>query len=179
MITVGQIHAGTKRNIIPDEAKLQLTMRAFNEKAREIGIAGIRRAANAVALAAGVPSELAPLVTIIDNEGAQVTYNNPELTARVKASLARSFGAQKVTDDPSVMASEDFGLFGLDGHKIPTVMFMLGVADPAKFAAAQAAGKQLPGHHSSRFEPAPGPALRTGVEALAGTAISLLQNLSQ
>lgn len=176
VLTVGQIHAGTKRNIIPDEAKLQLTMRAFNEKAREIGIAGIRRAANAVALAAGVPNDLAPLVTIIDSEGAQITYNDPELTARVKASLARRLGAQKVTDDPSVMASEDFGLFGLDGHKIPMVMFMLGAADPAKFAAAQAAGKQLPGHHSSRFEPAPEPTLRTGVEALAGTAISLLQN---
>jgi metal-dependent amidase/aminoacylase/carboxypeptidase family protein len=95
---------------------------------------------------------------------------------RVKAILTRTLGAQKVTDDPPVMASEDFGLFGLDGHKIPTVMFMLGAADPAKFAAAQSTGKQLPAHHNSRFEPSPEQTLRTGVQSLTSTAISLLSN---
>lgn len=103
-------------------------------------------------------------------------YNNPLLTARVKSSLVAALGAQQVSDDPPVMASEDFGLFGLEGHRIPTIMFMLGAMDPAKYAAAKAEGKELPGLHSSRFEPLPEPALRTGVKAMTSTAIALLQN---
>jgi hippurate hydrolase len=74
------------------------------------------------------------------------------------------------------MGSEDFGVFGLDGHKIPTFMFWLGAMDPAKFAAAEAAGKMLPGPHTSRFEPVPGPTLRTGIVSMVSVAISLLQN---
>jgi hippurate hydrolase len=72
--------------------------------------------------------------------------------------------------------SEDFGVFGLEGHKIPTMMFRLGAMDPAKFAAAEAAGKALPGLHNSRFEPLPEPTLRTGVTAMTALAIALLQN---
>jgi hippurate hydrolase len=74
------------------------------------------------------------------------------------------------------MGSEDFGVLGLDGHKIPTVMFRLGAMDPAKFAAAKAAGKLLPGTHTSRFEPLPEPTLRTGITAMTSVAIALLQN---
>src|SRR5580704_11540065 len=103
-------------------------------------------------------------------------YNNPLLTARVKSSLVDALGAQQVSDDLPGMASEDFGLFGLDGHKIPTVMFILGAMDPAKFASAKAEGKELPGPHNSHFEPLPEPTLRTGVNAMASAAISLLQN---
>jgi hypothetical protein len=73
------------------------------------------------------------------------------------------------------MASEDFGLFGLPGHKIPTVIFWLGAMDPAKFAAAEAAGGFLPGPHTSRFEPLPEPTLRTGVIAMTSVATALLK----
>lgn len=176
VLTVGDIHAGTRRNIIPDEAKLEITLRAFSEKAREAALTGIRRAARGIAIAAGVPDELAPIITVLDTESTPVTYNDPALTARVKASLVRTLGAAQVTDDPPEMASEDFGLFGLDGHKIPTVMFWLGAIDPAKFAAARRDGKQLPGLHNNHFEPLPEPAVRTGVQAMTSTAISLLQN---
>ncbi|MEP6962962.1 MAG: amidohydrolase, partial [Acidobacteriota bacterium] len=176
VVTVGDIHAGTKRNIIPDEAKLEITMRAFSEKSRETAIAGIRRAARGVAVAAGVPADLEPIVTILENESVPVTYNDPTLTARAKASLARTLGAQRVSDDLPLMASEDFGLFGLDAHKIPTVLFWLGAMDSAKLAAAQAQGTQLPGFHTSRFEPSPEPTLRAGIQAMTSTAIAFLQN---
>ncbi len=175
VVTVGDIHAGTRRNIIPDEAKMELTVRAFNEKAREAALDGIRHAANGVAISNGVPDDHAPVITVLDNEGAHITYNDPALTARVKSSIARVLGASQVSDDLPVMASEDFGVFGLDGRKIPTVMFWLGAMDPARFAAAQAQGKKLPGLHTNNFEPLPEPTLRTGVQAMTSTAISLLQ----
>jgi hippurate hydrolase len=82
VVSVGDIHAGTKRNIIPDEAKLELTMRAFSEKARETALTGIRRAARSVAVAAGLPPEMEPIVTVLENESVPVTYNDPALTAR-------------------------------------------------------------------------------------------------
>jgi amidohydrolase len=176
VVTVGDIHAGVKRNIIPDEAKMELTLRTFSEKSRETALDGIRRAAKGVAISAGVPDTLAPIVTVLDDEAVPVMYNDPQLTARVKSSLVGVFGAQQVSDDLPGMASEDFGLFGLDGHKIPTVMFMIGAMDPAKYAAAKAEGKELPGPHNSHFEPLPEPTLRTGVQAMTSTAIALLQN---
>jgi amidohydrolase len=176
VVTIGDIHAGTRRNIIPDEVKMEITLRTFSEKARETALAGIRHAAKGVAISAGVPDDLAPVVTVLDNESAPVTYNDPALTARVKSSLVRALGMQQVSDDLPGMASEDFGLFGQDGHKIPTVMFSLGAMDPAKFAVAKAQGTQLPGLHSSHFAPFPEPTMRTGIQAMTSTAIALLQN---
>ena len=176
VVTVGQIHAGTKRNIIADEAKMELTVRTFSEKAREIALDGIRRAANGVAVSAGVPDDRSPMITVVETESVPIVYNDPALTARVKSSLARALGAQNVFDDPPVMGSEDLGILGMEGRKIPTVLFWLGAMDPAKFAAAKAEGKELPGTHSSRFAPLPEPTLRTGVFAMTSVAISLLQN---
>jgi hippurate hydrolase len=175
VVTVGDIHGGTRRNIIPDEVKMELSVRAFSEKAREIALDGIRHAAQGVAIAAGVPEDRGPIVTVLD-VNAPITYNNGPMTARVKSSLVRTLGAEHVSDDPPGMPSEDFGLLGLEGHRIPTVMFWLGAMDPARFARAKAEGKELPGPHNSHFEPLPEPTLRTGVDAMASVAISLLQN---
>lgn len=176
VVTIGDIHGGTKRNVIPNEVKLEFTTRAFSDKSMQIILDGIRRAAQGVALAAGVPEDRQPIVTILANESGPVTYNDPALTARVKAALVDALGAQNVFDEDPIMASEDFGLFGLDGHRIPTVMFWLGAIDPKKLAAAQAAGKSLPGPHTSLFEPVPEPTLRTGVTTMTSVAIALLQH---
>jgi amidohydrolase len=175
VVTIGDIHGGTKRNVIPYEVKLELTTRAFSDKAMQIILDGIRHAAQGVALSAGVPEDRQPIVTILANESGPSTYNDPALTTRVKAALVNALGAQHVFDEDPIMASEDFGLFGLEGHRIPTVMFWLGAMDPVKLAAAQAAGKSLPGPHTSLFEPIPEPTLRTGVTAMTSVAIALLQ----
>jgi hippurate hydrolase len=129
-----------------------------------------------VALSAGVPEDRAPIVTVVKDESTPVNYNDPALALRVKSTLVKTLGAQNVIDGIPLMGSENFGALGLEGHKIPTFMFWLGAMDPAKFAAAEAAGKDLPGTHSSRFEPAPEPTLRTGIVAMSAAAISLLQN---
>jgi amidohydrolase len=175
IVTIGVIHGGTKRNIIPNEVKMEITARAYSDKSRQIILEGIRRTAQGVALSAGVPDDLAPIVTVLDAESTPVMYNDPALTARVKAALIKALGANNVSDEQPGTASEDFGVFGLDGRKIPTVMFGLGAMDPVKFAAARAEGKLLPGPHNSRFEPLPEPTLRTGVKAMTSVAIALLQ----
>jgi hippurate hydrolase len=175
VVTIGDIHGGTKRNVIPYEVKLELTTRAFSDRAMQIILDGIRHAAQGVALSAGIPEDRQPIVSIVDNESVPVTYNDPGLTGRVKTALVHALGAQNVFDEDPIMASEDFGLFGLEGHRIPTVMFWLGAMDPSKLAAAQAVGKSLPGPHTSLFEPVPEPTLRTGVTAMTSVAIALLQ----
>jgi len=175
VVTIGDIHGGTKRNVIPYEVKLELTTRAFSDQAMRIILDGIRHAAQGVALSAGVPEDRQPIVSILDNESGPATYNDPALTGRVKTALVHALGAHNVFDEDPIMASEDFGLFGLEGHRIPTVMFWLGAMDPLKLAAAQALGKSLPGPHTSLFEPVPEPTLRTGVTAMTSVAIALLQ----
>ncbi len=176
VVTIGDIHGGTKRNIIPYEVKMEITARTFSDRSRQIVVDGIRRTAQGVALSAGVPDNLAPIVTVLDAESTPVMYNDPALAARVKSALVNTLGAGNVFDDGPAMASEDFGVFGLEGHKIPTVMFGLGAMDPTKFAEAQAAGKTLPGPHTSLFQPSPEPTLRTGVTAMSSVAIALLQH---
>jgi hippurate hydrolase len=175
VVTIGDIHGGSKRNVIPYEVKMELTTRAFTDKAMQIILDGIRHAAQGVAMSAGVPEDRQPIISIIDSESGPATYNDPALTGRVKTALVHALGAQNVFDEDPIMASEDFGLFGLEGHRIPTVMFWLGAMDPLKLAAAQAAGRSLPGPHTSLFEPVPEPTLRTGVMAMTSVAIALLQ----
>jgi amidohydrolase len=175
VVTIGDIHGGTKRNVIPYEVKMELTTRSFSDKANQIIVDGIRRIAAGVALAAGVPKDRDPIVTVLEDESGPSTYNDPKLAARVKTTLVAALGSANVKDEDPIMASEDFGLFGLPGHQIPTFMFWLGAMDPVKYAAAQKAGTVLPGPHTSRFEPLPEPTLRTGVKAMTSAAVALLQ----
>jgi hippurate hydrolase len=174
VVTVGDIHGGTKRNIIPDEVKLELTVRAFSDKSRQIILDGLRQMALGVATSAGLPPDKMPTVTVLDDESTSSLYNDPAMSARVKATLEKTLGATNVSEDPRQMGSEDVGIFGLN-RKIPVVYFWLGAMYPDRFAAAQAAGKELPGPHTSKFEPDPEPTLATGVRSMTAVAISLLQ----
>lgn len=175
VLTVGDIHGGTKRNIIPNEVKLELTARTFTPQARQIIIDGIKHTALGVGVAAGLPDELMPVVTVLDGESTPLMYNDPALALKVKNALAGALGPQNVFDENPIMASEDFGVFGLDNHQIPTVLFWLGAMDPDKFAGAVKTGKPLPGLHTSKFAPVPETTLRTGVTAMSSAAIALLQ----
>ena len=176
VVTVGDIHGGTRRNIIPTEVKMEITTRSYTEQAREIVLDGIRRTARGVAIAGGVPDDLAPIVTVLEDESAPALYNDPALAARGKASLIKALGSQNVFDQGPSMPSEDFGVFGLaTSTHIPTFMFWLNAMDPAKLEAAKAAGKELPGPHNSHFEPSPEPTLHTGVIAMTSVALGLLQ----
>lgn len=172
VLTVGDIHGGTKRNIIPDEVKMELNFRAYDEKVRQTIIAGIERTAKGIAIAAGVPEDRMPILTM--QEYTPSMYNDPALSARLVALFQTKLGKEAVVEDDPKMGSEDFGVFGLD-HKIPAVIFWLGAYDPAKVAESKASGKPLPSPHSPLFAPVPEPTLRMGVTAMFDAAIALLQ----
>lgn len=171
VVTVGMINGGTQSNIIPDEVKLGLSVRFLDDDVRKSIFEDIQRTANGIALIAGVPADRKPLVEAVMPRMTAITYNDPVLTTRVRAALVTAVGDENVVNLDPVMVSEDFGRFGLDDHQIPTVLFWLGAADPAKIAS----GAPLPSLHSSVFAPVAEPALRTGVTAMSDVAISLLQ----
>jgi amidohydrolase len=175
VVTVGHIEGGTKRNIIPNEVKLELTTRSFSDKSRDTVITGLKQMAAGITASAGLPPDKAATVTVLEDESTPVLYNDPAQTEKVKAILVKALGADNVIDVPRGMASEDVGVFALPNHEIPLTYFILGAMDPQKLASAKAAGKELPGPHTSRFEPLPEPTLRTGVTAMTSVAISLLQ----
>ena len=174
VVTVGDIHGGTKRNIIPDEVKMELTTRCYSEEVRQAIIEGVKRTAKGVAIAAGVPSDRMPIVTVLDDESTPATYNDPALAARLQKIFVAKLGADNVIERKSIMGSEDFGIFSLD-HKIPAVIFWLGAYDPAKVAESERTGVPLPSPHSPFFAPLPEPTLRTGVTAMTDAAVALLQ----
>ena len=174
VVTVGSFHAGTKHNIIPDDAHLQLTVRTMNPEQRAKVLAAITRATNGIAEAAGVPAERAPLIET-SKDGVPATINDPALSKRVGAALEKSLGKENVVPAKSIMASEDFSLFALNDPKPPTMMFWLGAVDPAKYKDAQEKGTRLPSLHSSEFYPLPEPAIRTGVKAMTTAVEELLK----
>ncbi|HKR65878.1 MAG TPA: amidohydrolase [Thermoanaerobaculia bacterium] len=170
VVTVGKIDGGTKRNIIPDEVKLYLTVRTFKPEVRQRVLDSLQRIPKNLALAAGVPEDRAPVFDHLTGESVAATYNDPKLTERLAASIGKELGdANVVLIDPA-MVSEDFGLFGEQG-KIPTAMLALGAANPSALAAGTQAGL-----HSSKFAPNdPELVLRTGVRAAVSAVLDLLK----
>jgi len=174
VVTVGSIHGGTKHNIIPNEVKLQLTLRSYSDTVRQHTIAAIRRICRGEAIAAGVPDDLLPVISIKEDEFTPATYNDPALTRRVRGSLVNWLGADNVkTIDPE-MGGEDFSQFARTTEKVPICLFRVGAVDPALVAESQRTGVPLPSLHSSKFAPLPEPTIKTGVTALTGAAIDLL-----
>jgi amidohydrolase len=159
VITIGYIQAGTKNNIIPDEAQMGFTVRSYKPDVRQHLLAGIERVAKAEAMAAG--AEKMPLVEKYESTSA--VYNDPVLTQHLAATLEGVLGKGTVVTEDPIMTSEDFSYFVEQG--VPSFYFTLGVADPQKLAEAKSAGKQLPSNHSPLFAPVPEPSLKTGMTA--------------
>ncbi len=173
VVTVGSIHGGTKHNIIPDEVRLQITVRAYKEDVRKKILASIERIARGIASAAGVPADRMPVVKVDESEYTASTYNNPEFTRRLARSLESALGKENVLKVEPVMGGEDFGAYSLD-DKIPLCMFWLGAIDPAKVEKSRKDGTPLPSLHSSQFAPLPEPTIRTGVKATTTAMLDLL-----
>jgi hippurate hydrolase len=159
VITIGYIQAGTKNNIIPDQAEMGLTVRSFKPEVRKHLLAAIERVAKGEAEVAG--AERAPLVQEFESTGA--VYNDPVLSKHLVATLEAALGKGNVQTEDFIMTSEDYSVFVEQG--IPSFYFMLGAANAQKYSEAKTSGKDLPTNHSPLFAPDPDPALRTGIEA--------------
>jgi metal-dependent amidase/aminoacylase/carboxypeptidase family protein len=169
VVSVGSFHGGTQNNIIPDEVKLQLTVRTYKPATRERILAAIVRITKAEALAAGAPKE--PLVEI--KTAAHSAYNDPELTGVLVAKLRTILGPDKLIASPPKMAFDDFAEYGLAGAR--EVMLWLGAVSPEKYAAAQKPGAPpLPGVHSPFWAPDYSAALRTGMTVETAALLELL-----
>jgi amidohydrolase len=175
VVTVGSIHGGTKHNIISDEVKMQLTVRTYKADVRERVLAAIERIAKGIAAAAGVPAELAPIVTVRKDQFTPATYNNPELTKRLVAVWKKSLGTDNVKLVDPTMGGEDFSEFSLPDHSIPAVDFHIGAVEPAKIADSKKNGTTLPSLHSSKFAPVPEPTIRLGIIGMTSAVLELMK----
>ena len=172
VVTVGSIHGGTKHNVIPNEVKLQLTIRSYSDSVRNKTLAGIKRIAENLARSAGLPNTLYPVITIKD-EYTPAVFNDPKLTRKLKQSFEKALGKDSVIQVSQVMAGEDFGMYGRIKPIIPTSLFWLGSVNKTKYNLSNRRGNPLPSLHSDVFMPDPIPTINTGIKALTQAAHDL------
>ncbi len=176
VVTVGSIHGGTKHNVIPNEVKLQLTLRSYTDEVRNSTISSIKRIVRGAAISAGFPEELYPTVTIKD-EYTPAVFNNPQLVEKLKISFQKSLGKNNVKKVSPVMGGEDFGMFGRVEPIIPTALFWLGSVNKNVYEKALRDDIVLPSLHSDLFLPDAEPTIETGVKAMTGAALDLFNEL--
>ena len=163
VVTIGSLQAGTKENVIPDEAVIKLNMRSFDEGVRKRVLTGIERILKAEAAASGAPQP--PEITPLDRY--PLVVNDPAASKRVVDAFRRHFSADRVRETGPAPASEDFGSFGAEWH-VPYVFWFVRGTDPDRYARAKEAGRlnEIPTIHNPHFAPVIHPTLQTGVETL-------------
>jgi hippurate hydrolase len=169
VITVGSIHGGTQANVIPDEVRLQLSVRTYTEEVRTRTFAAIRRIARGEATAAGAPRE--PQVETPARANPPV-YNDPTLTLRLAGALKKGLGESVVVEMPAKMTSEDFSEYGLAG--VPSALLHIGAVHPSKLAAARQSGIPVPAPHSPEWAPEREPTLKGAIRAEVTALLELL-----
>lgn len=173
VITVGAFHSGFKHNIISDRADLQVTVRANDEETRAQLIAAIKRVAEGIGRANGLPEDKLPVVKV--SEGTPTTINDAALARRMNATMARAFGPRAV--EPFVqlgMGAEDFSYFVEPEHGVKGYYFAVGGTSQAALDAEKAGGPPVPSHHSPLFKIDPEPSVRLGAEAMTVAVLDLL-----
>jgi hippurate hydrolase len=173
VITVGAFHAGTKHNIISDEAKLQLTVRSLTPEVREQLLSAIKRVAIGTARTAGMPEDKLPEV-VVSEFSFPPTFNDQKLSKRLKNVLSEKMGEDALLAPAETgMGAEDFGFFTTEPY-IPSVYFKVGGTPKADFERAAAGGAAVPSHHSPQFKITPEPAIKSGVEATVYALLDIM-----
>ena len=173
VVTVGSFLAGAKHNIIPDEAKLQLTVRSYSDESRALLLDGIKRIVRGEAIAAGIPDDRMPTVEIEDPYTPS-TYNTPEFTEKVMTGLRQRFGEERVMQVPSVMGGEDFGQFyRADRDNIESLIFWVGGVPQEQFEAAERGESKLPSLHSPFWAPDAEKVIATATEAMTAATLDI------
>lgn len=173
VVTVGSFQAGSKHNIIPDEARLQITVRSYSDAARKQLLEGIARIARGEAIAAGMPENKMPKVTVADPY-VPATYNTPALTERVVAGLKPRFEG-RVFEVPAVMGGEDFSQFyRADRENVESLIIWVGGVRAEEWAKAQKGEITLPSLHSPFWAPDAPVVIATATEALTAATLDLM-----
>jgi len=173
VVTVGSFHAGTKHNIISDRAHLQLTVRNTSEATRQILLDGIRRIAENMGRAAGLPEDRLPEV-IVSNESVPPTVNDTELARQLREAWIGELGEDRVVYNPTKgMGAEDFPFFTVD-PEIRSVYWQVGGTPLADFERQAAGGEPVPSHHSPLFKIVAEPSVTTGVESTVTALLALM-----
>jgi hippurate hydrolase len=172
VVTVGSIHGGTKRNIISDEVKLELTLRSYDDAVSDQLVASIKRICAGIAQAAGVPENRMPVVSLADY--APATVNDVALTRRVSNTLNEWMGPTNVKASPPIMGSEDFSELGRTVDHIPICIWWVGATAPERFDEAKRTGIPVPSNHSATFAPVVEPTLRAALTSMSAVALELL-----
>jgi hippurate hydrolase len=174
VITVGAFHGGSKHNIISDRAHLQLTVRANDEETRAQLLAAIRRVAEGIARANGMPENKLPEVKV--SEGTPTTINDAGLARRLNAVLSQGLGAGSFLPYVQTgMGAEDFAYFIEPKYGVKGYYFAVGGTPQAAFDAEKAGGPPVPSHHSPLFKIDPEPSVRLGAEAMTLAVLDLLK----
>ena len=175
VVTVGSIHGGTKHNVIPNEVKLQLTLRSYTDEVRNETISSIKKIVKGSAISAGLSEENYPVIEIKD-EYTPAVFNNPSLVEKIQKSFVKSLGEKNVIKVSPVMGGEDFGMFGRVEPIIPTALFWLGAVNKKEYEKAQKEDLILPSLHSDLFLPDAKPAIATGVKAMTSAILDLYKS---
>lgn len=174
VVTVGSFQGGAKHNIIPDEAKLLLTVRSYSDETRAKLIDGIKRIARGEAIAAGIPDDKMPVVEVKD-EFTPSTYNPPEFAEQMAALLTASFPQGRVVRTSAAMGGEDFGRFYRADKSIKSFIFWVGGVPADKMAAANAGQLSLPSLHSPFWAPEADKVIATASEAMTVVALDIMK----
>lgn len=173
VVTVGSFQAGTKHNIISDEARLLITVRSYTPEIRRMLLDGIARIARGEAIAAGVPEDRMPIVTVREAEATPATVNTDDFTTSVTARFRAHFGNDRVRPIRPVMAGEDFGRYRLANPGMESLIFWVGGVSQARWDAAAGDMSSLPSLHSPFWAPEPEPTISTAVEAMTVAALGV------
>jgi hippurate hydrolase len=174
VVTVGSFQGGTKHNIIPDDAKLQLTVRSYTPEVRKKLLDGIARIARGEAIAAGVPEDRMPVVKVREPYTPS-TYNTEKLSGRLLELFGSHFGADRVVDAKAVMGGEDFSQYWLADKTKEATIFWVGGVPKAKWDAAGGDETKLPSLHSPFWAPEAETVISTATEAMTIAALDVLK----
>jgi hippurate hydrolase len=175
VVTVGMFHAGTKQNIIPDDAKLELTVRSYTPETRKLLLDGIKRIARGEAIAAGMPEDRMPVVEVSDNMYTPSTFNTETLSTHLLSLFQQHFGKDRAVASKAVMGGEDFSRFWLADKTKQSTIFWVGGVSKAKWDAAGGNVEKLPSLHSPFWAPDAEAVISTATEAMTIAALDVLK----
>ncbi|HWH18294.1 MAG TPA: amidohydrolase [Allosphingosinicella sp.] len=174
VVTVGSFHAGAKHNIISDEATMLLTVRSYTDETRKLLLDGIARIARGEAIAAGIPEDRMPVVTVRHSQATPATFNTEKITADTAALFTQRFGADRVVKTPAVMGGEDFGRYHIADRSIESLIFWVGGVPKEQWEKAGGDVSKLPSLHSPFWAPEAETVIATATEAMVTAALGVL-----